>query len=413
MKVETPQLLWNQAQDDDKGRNAPLYSIDLLSTTQSNNNILVTAGNTSMIHLWNVAFGTTTTTSTSNSNQDNQEPDSSTGMIFQKSNNNNTTSNTNNNNMIEYKCSLTRHESSVNGVRFSPDGLHLATASDAGTIIIWSIPPSKRGGGHGKHYWSGVTHESELSVKIVSTHCDGICDLSWSRDSKRFTVGTIDQAVLVYEDKHYTSNHSTTTELQHESDWAVVYRNTLDHSGGFVQGVAYDPLNVYVASLGSDRTLRIASRKATPKLLKKQQNVLKASNASNQAMMTDELLTASKLEWTTKSKQIKHYSHKPTTESSSSETQEQEGETTLTPKETQKNHKHKLFCDEATCESFFRRLDWTTDGAFLLAPAAVWKDATQDTSSFATLLFARHEWDAPYRVWSGLDKVCCYCTILY
>ena len=406
MKVETPQLLWNQAQDDDKGRNAPLYSIDLLSTSNTQSNILATAGNTPMIHLWNVAFGTNATHSSTSKDK---EQDSSTGMIFQKSSSNN--NNTNNN--IEYKCSLTRHESSVNGVRFSPDGLHLATASDAGTIIIWSIPPHKRGGGHGKHYWSAVTHESELSVKIVSTHCDGICDLSWSRDSKRFTVGTIDQAVLVYEDKHYSSNHNITTStsdvLQHESDWAVVYRNTLDHSGGFVQGVAYDPLNVYVASLGSDRTLRIASRKPSPKLLKKQQQVLKASDTNSNSNVVEELLTSSKLEWTTKSKQIKHYTSPPKTiessTESSSQTTEQEGETTTTtPKE--KQTKHKLFCDEATCESFFRRLDWTTDGAFLMAPAAVWKDATQDTSSFATLLFARHEWDEPYRVWSGLDKVC-------
>ena len=74
MKVETPQILWNN--EADKGINAPLLSIDILGSgiaksyssevnqTQNMNknqnectHILVTAGNAACINLWKVSFG--------------------------------------------------------------------------------------------------------------------------------------------------------------------------------------------------------------------------------------------------------------------------------------------------------------------------------------------------------------------
>ena len=61
MKVETPQILWNS--DDEKGKNAPLYSISMLESgianeksTHKYGNVLVTAGNTNVINLWSVSF---------------------------------------------------------------------------------------------------------------------------------------------------------------------------------------------------------------------------------------------------------------------------------------------------------------------------------------------------------------------
>ena len=75
---------------------------------------------------------------------------------------------------------------------------------------------------------------------------------------------------------------------------------------------------------------------------------------------------------------------------------------------------------------FFRRLAWTTDGAFLITPASLWQKKQSITNSdnigsengiegknvsslepptFATYLFARHHYDQPYQVLFGLDKV--------
>jgi chromatin assembly factor 1 subunit B len=82
--------------------------------------------------------------------------------------------------------------------------------------------------------------------------------------------------------------------------------------------------------------------------------------------------------------------------------------------------KQKLFCDESTCESFFRRLSWTTDGAYLVCPAALWhpqtttttdttttvtpqQDQTNAPPSFSTFLFARHRFDEPCKVLSGVE----------
>mmetsp|Transcript_21068 Transcript_21068/g.30101 ORF Transcript_21068/g.30101 Transcript_21068/m.30101 type:complete len:310 (+) Transcript_21068:169-1098(+) len=63
-----------------------------------------------------------------------------------------------------------------------------------------------------------------------------------------------------------------------------------------------------------------------------------------------------------------------------------------------KEPKRYIYADETMVESFFRRLTWTIDGAFLITPAALWGD------SFATLLFARHQFDQPIAVLSGHSK---------
>ena len=374
MKVETPQILWNS--DDEKGKNAPLYSITMLESgiaseksAQKYGNVLATAGNTNVINLWRVSF----------------VESSGLSNIFQKNKHHT---------QIDYMLSLARHELPVNTVAFSPNGLHLVSAGEAGNIVVWSVPVNKRGNGNGRHYWSTITKESDLNVRIVSTHCEGVCDISWSADSKRFVVGTIDACVLVFEDKIFQTNFSNPDTHQKESDWAAVFRSSHDHSQ-FVQGVAYDPLGAYVATMSSDRTVRVFPRKTPPKCKKK---VLRPSNAkgatppTQHKLFVDQLLTESKLE-IGKSKQIKHR--------------------TITIDETGSQLKQKMFADESTCESFFRRLNWTIDGAFLVAPAALWHAPPTDTSeqnltsppSFSTYLFARHRYDEPYRVLSGLEKV--------
>jgi chromatin assembly factor 1 subunit B len=366
MKVETPQILWNS--ESDKGKNAPLYSIAMQESGIEDgfySQVLVTAGNTNTINLWKVRFNSKTSSST----------------IFQKQ--------TKPLNQIDYMTSLTRHELPVNTVAFSPDGLHLVTAGVAGNIVLWSVPVSKRGNGNGRHFWSEIRKESDLAVRILSTHCEGVCDISWSADSKRFVVGTIDSNVLIYEDKHYANNQSSPETHQQLSEWQLVFRNG-EHSS-FVQGVAYDPLGVYIASMGSDRTVRVFPRKTTPKSKKK---VLRPSNAprlvsppQEHQRMVSQLLTESKLEMG-KTKRIQRRAvHVDET--------------------TGAQVKQKLFVDESTCESFFRRLSWTADGLFLVTPAALWHEDQNDVSpSFSTYLFARHRFDEPYKVLSGLEKVC-------
>ena len=288
MKVETPQILWNN--EADKGINAPLLSIDILASGISKSNhselarthntnknksecthVLVTAGNAACINLWSVSFGSQQQPSLQETGieKSGNQPFCSDSSIFQ-----NKTKPLFN--KIDYMMSLTRHDVTVNSVAFSPDGLHLATAGDSGNIVIWSVPVNKRGNNNGRHFWFTLTSEKDLTVRIVSTHCEGIVDLSWSNDSKRFTVGTIDSCVLIFEDKHHGINACSPETHRKESDWQLVFRNA-DQHGSFVQGVAYDPLDVYIASMGGDRTVRVFPRKAP---LKSKKKILRPANSS-------------------------------------------------------------------------------------------------------------------------------------
>lgn len=428
MKVETPQILWNS--DADKGKNAPLLSIDMIesgianhASSQSFSHVLVTAGNATCINLWKVSFGMMTTTATTSSSS--SSPLSS---LSQENNNVATTSNTifqkqaKPLNQIDYMMSLTRHERTVNTVAFSPNGLHLATAGDSGNIVLWSVPVHKRGNRNGRHFWSTLKKESDLSVRIVSTHAEGIVDISWSADSKRFAVGTIDSCLMIYEDKHYAVNSCSPETHQKESEWTQVFRNA-EHAS-FVQGVAYDPLDVYVASMGNDRTVRVFPRKTPPKSKKK---VLRPANAGSRNVggingtlartvtppqdhqrLVAQILSEARVEMG-KPKRIKHRIVTVEDDSTAMVTS-----TTSSPADGQQRQiKQKLFVDEANCESFFRRLSWTVDGAFLVTPAALWHATLEDqqqhgdsstSPSFATYLFARHRFDEPYRVLTGLDK---------
>ena len=430
MKVETPQILWNS--EGDKGINAALNSISMLesgfsehadddsntataasamtSGTNTNNanarkygNVMATAGNTHIINLWKLSFPSPSTATTVPA-VSMAPKQASTGAT-----------------KIDYLCSLTRQEQSVNTVAFSPDGLHLATGGEAGAIVVWSVPPSKRGGGNGRHYWSTVEREQDLHVRIVSRSGEGVCDISWSADSKRFVAGTIDHTVLICEDKLYETNHRAAGGPAVDSDWQIVYRNSMDHTH-YVQGVSYDPLGVYLASMGSDRTVRVFTRKTPPKSKKK---VLRPANTGKAAIMdfspplehqqmVNQLLTDSKLEMS-KSKLLKY--RRAPANVTCNRTNDDLGltENNINSDEQTKPQRSYLYADESTLESFFRRLSWTADGAYLVTPAALYHsdsayntgDASKENESpsFATYLFARHKFDEPCKVLSGLEKV--------
>ena len=337
MKAETPQILWHNGKDNEQNKNAPIFSLSLLESGIVAPNqfglVLATAGNHE-VNIWKLQL----------------KPEGK--EIYPKLDRNTPFKMV----KVELLTTLTRHDSTVNVVNFSPNGLHLATASDSGSIIIYSIPRSKRGGGNGKHFWSSVESEQQLTLKILSGH-DGIYDLDWSADSRRLVVGTLDHCVAIYEDDNFATN--TTADVPKESQWTCTYRNTRDHSH-YVQGVAMDPQGTYVASMSCDRTVRVYAKKLNKK----------------------KKTTCDKLELG-KGKLIKYYMPKDESEES-----------------TDKSKRFPLFAEEAASESFFRRLAWTADGAYLVTPAALWNDQC------ATLMFRRHCYDVPCRILPGHDKVC-------
>jgi len=267
----------------------------------------------------------------------------------------------------------------VNSVAFSPDGLNLLSAGDGGVIILWAVPASKRGKGNGRYFWSDVVKESDLACKVVNASCEDIMDVSWAPDSKRFVVGSLDHSVIVFE------------QGGGEGEWSCVWRNNRDHVS-YVQGVSWDPLGGYVASMGSDRVCRVWGRKKVGQSKKKEKKVLAESNgvvddenATQKETEIKTLLTNGKFEVHGRSKAMKYRE-------------------AFVGGQHQQIKKYNLFADESTVESFFRRLSWTTDGAFLVTPTALWDTGDENKASFATYLWGRHRFDKPMAVLSGLEK---------
>jgi WD40 repeat protein len=433
MIVETPSILWN-CEDFSKGTPAALTSIDLcesgiiLDNNEHNRRrssyVLATASSSNILNLWRLIFAEVPTSQSAISSA--SLPTTAPG----------TTSSSISTTKIEHLCSLSRHEGPINIIRFSPDGLQLVSGGENGTIIIWSVPLNQRLNNNGRHYWTTVSNENDLIYKVTPRCCtDGICDLSWSIDSKRILLGTIDHAIICLEDESYDYNHGLSNnasntsassnkttasaeagnnlpmtqqqqQQQIQSEWKVVYRNSTEHTH-YVQGVSYDPLGVYLATMSCDRTVRILQRRP-------RRNTKKVGgNSIMDNEIIQEQLTTNRFEMiSNKARQIKF--RKSSTDG-------------LASSSSSKQH---LYNDESTLESFVRRLSWTIDGAFLITPAALWhKNSTIDTIDpvetvadpkskqqqqqqqqppvvhYATLMFARHRYDEPYRVLGGLDKV--------
>jgi len=281
--VFTPQITWHGG---DGGKNAPLFGISLLPLPGPTD-LLATAGNDHCVHLWR------------------SSP---------------------NDGGVEHVVTLTKCDTCVNCVRFSPDGLFLVACGDAGAVVVWSVPMAKRGGGNGKHYWNLVSDEKELDVKVLRSGCEDIYDVNWSACSKRFGIASLCHKVAVFEDQVRATLYgrrttackraaspfvhtafllcshmcmvwqSVTTEAEvTDSNPAVMSLDDSSNNGGWggsgvwknvvvlndhrmmVQGVAFDPCNNYLVTQGSDRVVNVFMRKERKEVKKK--GALKDNNS--------------------------------------------------------------------------------------------------------------------------------------
>ncbi len=517
MKIETPQILWHNSSEGN-GKPAPLYSVSILpcpsshSSSSTTSHILATAGNTNEVHIWNVTFPTTivhnnpsssTLSSSSSKNDPSEGQNKRQKLILSPS----TTSS------ITLITSITRHQRSVNVVSFSPNGTHLATAGDGGSFIIHSVPvqyrysptSSSSGTGNGtnttstsngqsfiEQFWKKeLQSEKDLNIKVLNTHSEDIMDLSWSKDEKRVIVGSLDHSVFVFEEVQTQSQAQMQTQSMGgdggvsigQSGWSCVWRNTKEHTH-YVQGVAYDPLGVYLASQGSDRSVRVWQRKRSGKgkgsnssgkkkvlapmdsnVDEKATNAASLTNVSTSASLTNvststtspdssnnnhnnvngnsnmNSTTNHNSEFVSTSNELlmgkfevgkaKVLKFRTTDESPDNQNNIYDDENANTKTTTAAGKARYLFADESTVESFFRRLEWTNDGAFLITPASLWHSNENNISttttttttniadqenqphqqqlslfspSFATYLFARHQFERPFKVLSGLEK---------
>ena len=464
MKVETPQILWHQVinptQKKEAGKNSPILSCSLLDC-QDGTGVLATVGNTE-VNLWRVSLIDNVVRMDFNSNKKNilvkpqvSSAASSAGAGFCADDISDAPSE---HTRVEHMVTLTRgtNERNINAVKFSPDGRHLAAAGDGGAIVVWSvITNNTSSAAFTTQSWKLLQEETDLQMKIIFNQSDDVMDIAWSSNSKRFIVCSLDHTLTVWE--NFITNKSSG-----DNEWRNVHRSGKDHTH-YIQGVAIDPKGVYMASQGSDRMVKIYTRKSVKEnVIKVELNkyeVVRESSASSTDKDEDmtsseeetningdlsksdkmsfddkkailenkvlpDLLTNSTFALSSKIKTLK-FLNAPA--DSKSETNDyNDGDNNITANSIQNPKRHHMFVDELTAGSFFRRLAFTPDGAFLIAPAALWHgiDSTSKSdnsdpprsptsvmnsdklaeSSFATYLFARHHFEKPYKVLAGLEK---------
>lgn len=244
--------------------------------------------------------------------------------------------------LSSYKKSLSYHSSTVNILRFSPSGELLASGADGGELVIWKLQST----------------DDQSSWKVSKTllfHRKDVLDLQWSSDSGHLISGSVDNSCIIW-DVNKGSVHQI-----------------LDAHLHYVQGVAWDPLNCYAASLSSDRTCRIYVNKPQTK-----QKGYEKINYVCQHVLTK--LETHNLD-----------DSKPS---------------------LAKTH---LFHDE-TLNSFFRRLSWSPDGSFLLVPAGIYRFSSASDPVNAAYIIARNDLSRPAVHLPGASKPIVavrFCPILF
>ncbi|KZV54477.1 hypothetical protein F511_18962 [Dorcoceras hygrometricum] len=193
---------------------------------------------------------------------------------------------------VTYQSSLSHHCSAVNVLRFSPSGARYVISY---AFILFVLSPLGK-------FLSNA--EVDLRLMSITSYIMPISKIA----GEQIASGADGGELILWK------AHSTDAGSVHQ---------ILDGHFHYVQGVAWDPLMKYAASLSSDRTCRIyVNKKSKSKAVEKTNYVCQHVIAKAEPRMAEE----------------------------------------------SKSTRSHLFHDE-TLPSFFRRLSWSPDGSFLLVPA--------------------------------------------
>ncbi|XP_075053331.1 chromatin assembly factor 1 subunit B [Mixophyes fleayi] len=144
--------------------------------------------------------------------------------------------------VVEFLASLVRHTKAVNVVRFSPNGEVLASGGDDAVILLWKLSESKE-----QQEPTPFTEEEESVLnkenwtvfKTLRGHLEDVYDISWTQDSNFMVSGSVDNSAIIWDT---AKGQKISIFNEHKS---------------YVQGVTWDPLGQYIATLSCDRVMRV------------------------------------------------------------------------------------------------------------------------------------------------------------
>jgi len=235
---------------------------------------------------------------------------------------------------VEFLSNLRRHTATVNVVRFSKSGDLLATAGDDTAIILWKlsdVPAPVNSIFSGE---DDVDDDKETWVchKTLRGHLGDVSDLSWSKNDRYLVSGSVDNSAIVWDVKKDTKLAMFT---EHKS---------------YVQGVTFDPQGDLIATLSSDRSLRIYNIH-TKSCIHNVSKMAPLSNSSSQKIDTPTLVCNENI-----------------SESKNSDSKDSDSKTPDSKASDTKPKPFKMFQDDSL-RSFFRRLEFSPDGQLLFTPA--------------------------------------------
>ncbi|NXP42063.1 CAF1B factor, partial [Leiothrix lutea] len=199
MKVITCEIVWHNKE--------PVYSLDFQHGADGRINRLASAGVDTAVRIWKVEKG----------------PDGKA--------------------IVEFLSNLARHTKAVNVVRFSPSGDILASGGDDAVILLWKLNDSKELEPlvFQDEDEAQLNKENWAVVKTLRGHLEDVYDICWTSDGNYMASASVDNTAIMWD---VNKGQKVSIFNEHKS---------------YVQGVTWDPLGQYIATLSCDRVLRVYS----------------------------------------------------------------------------------------------------------------------------------------------------------
>ncbi|XP_075398428.1 chromatin assembly factor 1 subunit B isoform X2 [Tenrec ecaudatus] len=277
MKVITCEIAWHNKE--------PVYSLDFQHGTAGQIHRLASGGVDTTVRIWKVEKG----------------PDGKA--------------------IVEFLSNLARHTKAVNVVRFAPNGEILASGGDDAVILLWKVNDNKEPEqiAFQDDDEAQLNKENWTVVKTLRGHLEDVYDICWAADGNSMVSASVDNTAIMWD---VSKGQKISIFNEHKS---------------YVQGVTWDPLGQYIATLSCDRVLRV---------------------------------------YTTQKKRVAFNVSKMLSGIGA------EGEA----------RSYRMFHDDSM-KSFFRRLSFTPDGSLLLTPAGCVEAGENVTNT--TYVFSRRNLKRP------------------